>query len=148
MFQENLRIYSSFLFLINTIFCFCYDEIIYGLLFFLLFITSIIVHTNDTLFINTMDKFIIMCIVLYGGYVFIEKINKHQKHQKKQETFFEKRKYLIYTILTTFLATIYIYIIGYCNKTGCFCEDENEAMYNHCIMHLIGSVGHMVIVVL
>ena len=92
-----------------------------------------------------------MCIVLYGGYVFLKKINKQKKiKQKKQikETFFEERKYLIYTILTTFLATIYIYIIGYFNNTGCFCEDENEAMYNHCIMHGIGSIGHMVIVAL
>ena len=100
-----------------------------------------------------------MCIVLYGGYVFLKKINKpkkrktkkikqKEKKQKNQQTFFEQRKYLIYTILTTFLATIYIYMIGYCNNTGCFCQDENEAMYNHCIMHCIGSIGHMVIVAL
>lgn len=90
-----------------------------------------------------------MCIVLYGGYVFLKKIKQHQPpHKEKQETFFEQRKYLIYTILTTFLATIYIYMIGYCNNTGCFCQDENEAMYNHCIMHCIGSIGHMVIVAL
>jgi hypothetical protein len=92
-----------------------------------------------------------MCIVLYGGYIFLQKINQKKEKQKKEKekkTFFEQRKYLIYTILTTFLATIYIYIIGYCNNTGCFCEDENEAMYNHCIMHCIGSIGHMVIVVL
>jgi len=149
----NLRFYSSFLFLINTILCFYYNEIIYGLLFFSLFISSILVHTKDTPFINRIDKFIILCVALYGGYLFLKKIqtrsNPRAKPKKPKKTaFLENKKYLIYTIFTTFLATIYLYVIGYCKKTGCFCEDENEAMYNHCIMHGIGAIGHMIIVIL
>jgi len=67
-------VYSSFVFLTNVIVAYIYQYYIYAVLFGALFATSIVVHVNEhNLFTNILDKCVISCIVLYGGYVFFQK---------------------------------------------------------------------------
>lgn len=131
--------YSSFIFLTNVLIAYFYEEFSYSVLFFTLFITSLIVHSNDNMYTNLIDKAVIFCIVIYGAYIFFNKC----KH-------INSIYHIIFAIIivTTFLLTIYLYCYGYfCNKY-CFCEDEENAKLSHSFMHLVGSFGHNCIVLM
>jgi len=65
---------SPLIFIINIIFGFYYDYILYGLLFISLIITSILHHTYYTEFTNIIDKISILYVILYGSMLFYQKI--------------------------------------------------------------------------
>ena len=131
--EPNPMFFSSFLFLTNVLIAYNYNYFLYSILFFGLFISSIIVHSNDTPLTNLIDKISIVTVVSYGGYMFIS-----------------KRPSLIKTIpiVLMFLGVIYIYMYGYYTNSFCFHEDKLTSRTYHLLMHLISSVGHHIIMLI
>lgn len=128
--------YSSFIFLVNVILCALYDYDLYALLFFMLWVTSIIVHLYTNLITILIDKISIILVVLYGGGIFFEKCKP------------DIDIFYILSIIATFLITIYLYYFGYLCKKYCFCENKEIANIWHSILHIISSIGHGLIVFL
>lgn len=133
--EEEIHIlrYSSLIFLTNVFFGIWYNLYLYALLFLLLTFSSVMVHTEDTLFINIVDKIIIFLIFLYGLHSFFQKNYNNFK--------------LFILIVSTFLFCIVVYIYGFFNNCFCFDECENVAQCYHASMHLIGSFGHLLLLI-
>lgn len=137
--KYNCCFYSSFIFLTNLSVAFYYKYYIYSALFTALFITSIIYHSTYNNFTKTADKFSIVSIVLYGGYIFYTKL--YTIIQFEQILFAG-------IVLLAFLSTIYLYCFGYtCNKY-CFCENNDISNKYHSLLHLLSSIGHICIVIM
>ena len=121
--------YSSFLFLIVSIYALIYTYYIYSLLFVFLFITSILFYTNSCYYL--LDQFAIMSCVLYGAY-----------------TFYNKFKLTIgaVIIMYTFIFTLILFYGGYYLKEYCYCKYYGN--YWHMIVHLLKIIGHIVIIIL
>ena len=131
--------YSSIIFITNSILALYYNYLVYSLLFFILVITSLIVHSNMNIYALVIDKIAIFAIAFYGGYIFFEKC-KHITSTSQ----------IILAIITvyTFLATIYLYYYGYINNAYCYHEDTRIGNLYHSFLHLISSIGHNIIVIL
>jgi hypothetical protein len=137
--QKNSCFYSSIVFITNSVIALYYNYLVYSLLFFILVITSLIVHSNTNMYTLVIDKIAIFAIAFYGGYLFFEKC-KHINSTSQ----------IILAIITvyTFLATIYLYYCGYINNTYCYHQDKCIANLYHSLLHVIASVGHNIIVIL
>lgn len=132
----DLTLYSSFLFLINTIVAIYYKYTVYSILFFFLFITSILYRTlNRNELVFMIDKFAIMLVTIYGGYIFYSKFNNISSHY----SFF---------IISTFLLTVFLFYYGYLTDTFCYDPNPNYASGYHSLLHLISCIGHNLIIVL
>ena len=127
--------YSSMFFAINVTVNYLYGYFVYSALFAFLLSTSIIHHSTKTFYTYVVDKLAIICVVLYGGYLF---------YQKK----WTDNIILASGIILTFLSTIYLYYYGYTCDQYCFAPDKCESDWYHGLMHLISSVGHLMIVFL
>jgi hypothetical protein len=125
----NILIFSSLIFITNCVTCFIYKKIIHCILFFSLTCSSIIVHYNDNIITNSFDKIVIGFIFLNGLRLFFTKKNK------------------IFIILT-FLFVVFVYIWGYLHNKYVFDKNNEISKKYHCLMHLIGSIGHHLIVCL
>jgi hypothetical protein len=77
------------------------------------------------------DKIIIGLIFLNGLILFLTKKSK--------------KIYIIF-ILLTFLFVVFVYIYGYVNNKYVFDENIEISKKYHLLMHLIGSIGHHLIV--
>lgn len=134
--EEEIHIlrYSSLIFLTNVFFGIWYNLYLYAFLFLLLTFSSVMVHTEDTLFINIVDKIIIFLIFLYG---LIRLYYNNYNYNYK----------LLFLIVLTFLFCIVVYIYGFFNKCFCFDECDNVAQCFHASMHLIGSFGHLLLLI-
>ena len=130
--------YSSMFFGINVMVNYWYGYFLYSALFAFLLTTSIIHHSNKTFYTYVVDKLAIICVVLYGGYLFYEKIHGSGLWHP----------WLASSIILTFLSTIYLYYYGYTCDQFCFAPDKCEADWYHGLMHLVASVGHLMIVFL
>jgi hypothetical protein len=125
---------SSFVFLTNVVHFLTAGYFIYAFLFFVLFITSVIVRlTKDNIWTLAADKIAILCVVLYGLMIFYNK------------SWASDNYILISLILFTFLAVVYLYVYGWCTDSYCFSE-EGE-MYR-AALHCISSLGHHFIVLM
>jgi hypothetical protein len=133
---NNPCFWSSFLFLTNVIVSYYYDAPIYFALFFALFISSIFLHFTQNECVRIIDKGIIYSIVLYGFYVFLYKCF----YTENANWFY------IYTIFMTFIATIVLYY----SKIADILVNVNgiTGHFYHTIVHLVGSIGHNLIVIL
>jgi hypothetical protein len=96
-------------------------------------ISSIFVHScifeEDLEFQNNLilvDKTIIGCIFIYGGYLYWNSLKKTQS----------------YFPLMSFLIVIWYYIGGCLLGKYCFDPDEARANVYHTVIHIIGSLGH------
>lgn len=88
-----------------------------------------------------MDKFSIMAVVIYGGYVFLQKCLLNE--------FTNLHQYILaILIVMSFLATIFLYVYGFYYNKYCFTDDKNLANMFHSLLHLISSFGHHMIVIL
>ena len=134
--------YSSFIFLTNVFIAAYYKYYLYAFLFFSLFITSIMVHSNCNFYTTLLDKIAIAFVVLYGGYLFWTKLTE------KTETILLSKIGWSILILGTFFSTIYLYCYGYLMNQYCFCDDLNAACLWHSLLHCMGSFGHICIVLL
>jgi len=137
--RKNSCFYSSIVFITNSLIALYYNYLVYSLLFFILVITSLIVHSNMNIYALVIDKIAIFAIAFYGGYVFFEKC----KHITSTSQIF-----LAIITVYTFLATIYLYYYGYMNNTYCYHEDICIGNLYHSLLHIIASVGHNIIIIL
>ena len=91
---DNLCIYSSFIFWINVLVGIYYQEYIYASLFVVLFITSILFHSNSNSNNNLkktyyfLDLMVILTIFIYGGYIFYTKIITKPNQTKPNHNLF------------------------------------------------------------
>ena len=128
--------YTSCVFLINFAVCYLYEYYVYSALFFTLFITSIIYHTNGQLAYSYIaDKIAIFAVVLYGGYMFYNKVDKPIS------------LYHLVSIIT-FLGAIALYYFGYIQNRFCFDCDKTTADFYHGLIHFISCIGHICIVLI
>jgi len=138
---KNPCIYSSFIFWINVFVGIYYQEYIYASLFVVLFITSILFHysnnSNSDSNYFILDLFIVFSIFIYGGYRFVTKMRENKIN-------------IIMTIfiVVTFFITLYLFFYGY--YTNSYCYDINKQVGNlyHSLLHTIGSLGHILIILL
>jgi len=128
--------YTSGVFLINVAVCYLYEYYVYSALFLVLFITSIIYHTNGHLaYSYIVDKIAVLAVVFYGGCVFYNKLDKPISLYH-------------FVAIITFLGTIVLYYLGYIQNQYCFDCDKTTADFYHGFMHLISCIGHICIVLM
>ena len=131
----NVLFFSSFVFITNIISAYYKNDYMYSFLFTCLTITSMIVHTNDNIYTNLIDKVSVLSIVTYGSFVLFDKSMNEDA-------------YVIIPagVFILFLLCIYLYIYGYCNKMYCFHHEKSIANKYHMLLHVISSVGHHFII--
>jgi len=134
--MKSICCYSSLLFITNVILSYLYKDYIYTFLFIYLTISSVIHHSNKTLYTYIFDKIAVISVVIYGFIQFRKKINM------------SKNKIIIVLIILSFLLTIYLYYYGYISNTLCFDDNNITAEKWHCLLHLISSIGHNLIIIL
>ena len=132
--QHNLLFFSSFIFITNAITAYYKNDIPYCLLFASLTATSLTVHTYDNIYTNTIDKIVISCIFLYGAYRLINKITP------------ETQIFTIFLIVLTFLSNVILYPYGYYSNQFCFHPQKYIADQYHYYLHVLGSIGHHLII--
>lgn len=120
-------IFSSLFFVTNALSTASKKYYLYSLFFGFLVITSLIIHSQHTLVFNLLDKLVIVCIVVTGGFYIYKK-------------FCIQNFWLLCIIFSTFFATIYFYIYGYFTNNLCFHPVAGNDY--HYWMHFIGSLGH------
>jgi hypothetical protein len=138
--EYNICFYSSFIFLTNVVIAYWYGYYLYARLFFLLTITSILFHSTLSYYANINDKIAITLIVLYGGNLFFEKYRNQIPSVKYW--------ILSFLIILTFLATVYLYIYGFITNQYCFYEDRHTANLYHSLLHIISSIGHILVMIM
>jgi hypothetical protein len=131
--------YSGFVFLMNSGLAGIHNYYLYSGLFFTLFTTSLIVHSNTNPYTIAIDKIAIFAIVFYGGKMFIEKCLA-----KKNHCFFDV--YRMIFIISTFLSTIYLYYYGYLYNRYCYHPETTIANIYHSLLHLFSFIGHSLII--
>lgn len=133
--KPSILLLSSLFFVTNILTAYFSEQYLYSFLFFILTITSLIVHYRDNYYTNVIDKIAVLSIVLYGGYMLFYKITTD--------------KWLnCLMIIITFLICVYLYIYGFIVKEYCFCDKKCIADTYHVIMHIISSIGHHFIIYL
>ena len=133
--KKNILFYSSMFFITNSLAAFYKGYYVYSFLFIILTITSLIVHSNNTIYTNIIDKFAVASIVLYGGYMLFTKINI--------EKFLE-----ISLIVSAFLICIFLYMYGYFTESFCYHPEKEIGDIYHSFLHFIASLGHHFIIFL
>lgn len=130
--SSSLLILSSFLFMSNMITTHYMGYFIYCILFLCLTISSITYHYNSNTITKIIDRIFIISIVLYAGYIFYNKANKHNVNK-------------VIFIIMSFLSVILFYCFGYYTNEFCFDQDIRIGNIYHSILHIISSFGiHMV----
>ena len=120
-----ITFYSAFFFLTNVLTCIYFREYVYALLFFILFGTSILVHSYlDNWYMNIIDKLAILLVVSYGGYKMYTNCDPTTIHL------------LTLCINICFIATIYIFL------------SKHYTIHLHILLHLFSSIGHHLILFL
>ena len=132
--------YSCAVFLSNILISFYYNYYIYSALFTLLIFTSLLHHSNPTLITNIIDKIPIVSIITYGGNIFYNKLLNIESNDIKRIIF-------SIIIIMTFLVINFWYIYGYYKNKYCFYENQLGFLY-HMLVHIISSLGHILIVIL
>lgn len=138
--KNNFLFYTSLFFISNVICAYYKKDYIYLCLFLNLTITSLLVHSNNNIYIDKniiciLDKIIIYLIVLYGSYNVYNKTNINNKNH-------------IILIIFTFIYCIYVYHFGYIKKKYCFDPQIDVSNRYHGTLHLFGSIGHNLILFL
>jgi hypothetical protein len=134
--QDNILVFSSLLFIANAVTAFIRGYYSYSLVFIILTITSVLVHSNkDNIIINYTDKLVVSIIVIYGAHLLYKKIDI-------------KNLLSCFVVFIAFVLCIYLYIYGFFCKTMCFNQDKFIGNIYHCVMHIIASLGHQFIIFL
>jgi hypothetical protein len=118
-----------------------YGYYLYSALFAAMTITSVSYHSTKTSTAYWIDKTFVFAVVIYGGYVFFDKIANGNVYEYKHPIY--------YTIIVgAFLGTVVLYYYGHANNCLCFAEDQDECDQWHQLLHLLTSIGHNFIVLL
>jgi hypothetical protein len=154
-----VTVYSSLLFFVNYLNALYNEYNVYALLFLGLTISSVLHHSSFTNEINEIneviisnsittkiiaiiDKIFLYSVILYGGYILLNKIIDF----KTELVFITAEKIgLLITIFSTFLGTIFLFCS---EKKYCFCSESEEALLWHAFLHFIASIGHHCIIFL
>lgn len=126
--------YSSFIFLFNSLLAVRFSNYVYALLFLILFLTSLLFHSNRTEVVSILDKIAVDVIVLYGAYVFYTK-------------FLDIPPVISAVIVSTFIAVVMLYYYGYICEDYCFNTDKSVANIYHSLLHIISSTGHTLLII-
>ena len=119
---------SSFLFLTNVLTTFYKQYYIYSFLFFMLTLTSLVFHYNPTPITARIDQVFVFLVVAWGGKVLYSKLPANP--------------FKVALIVLTCLVTGYLYTWGFYTQQYCFNADKCLGDRYHCLLHVIGSVGH------
>jgi hypothetical protein len=131
--------YSSFVFITNTLICYYFNYVLYSALFFTLFATSVIYHSNKSTTVFWIDRVAVISVIVYGAYIFFGKY-------VNIDTFI--KCCIAICIVLTFLITIFIYYYGYKSQKFCFYENREIGDLWHSLIHFISCIGHILIVLL
>lgn len=134
---NNPCFYSSLFFITNIIIAYYYDEYVYLLLFAALLITSLVTHFTQNKWSIYLDKSVIFMIIVYGFYVFMNKC-----------VYIETNKQFLFAtiIFATFWSCVILYLSNLSNTPISFCGVFGNFL--HVIIHILGSVGHNMIVMM
>ena len=136
LFNKNLLEISSLIFLTNFLHNTWHREYPYAWLFLLLTISSVFIHSgvfNDIKpQLKIVDNFIIFSIFIYG-YLLFWKISKNNKSSS-------------FIPITSFLTVCYMYGVGYFQNKYSFDPNPNIAHISHAVIHLLGCLGHHIII--
>ena len=126
---------TSLLFLTNVCHAVVRGYFVYAFLFMNLLVTSVVVHYQDTLGTNLVDKCSVFYVFLYGLYTLCRNASADN---------------WVYTliIVSTFLFVVWVYIYGFFNHKFVFDESKNVSVRYHGLMHAIGCFGHNMIMLL
>lgn len=133
----NILIFTSLVFITNIMTALYKEYYVYAGCFLLLTVTSIIVHTYDNIYTNTIDKLAVTLIVVYGSYIL------WSKYMLPDENVI-----LILLVVFAFTFCIFVYIYGYITQNYCFHSQKCIADVYHSCMHFISSIGHHIIILL
>jgi|UniRef100_A0A6C0ISL2 hypothetical protein len=134
----SINVYSSMLFLINVIIGYKYKYNLYATLFTILWITSVIYHNNSNIYTYYIDQIAIFTVVCYGSYIFSK--------NSKWDTVMDKS--MVVFNISTFLGTIILYHYGKITNTMCADPCKRKGQLYHCLIHLLTSAGHLMIMLL
>ena len=139
MFSINVNlicVFTSCLFFTNSISAFLYNKLALSYCYTQLAISSVLYHYYKTSALFYFDKFTIICIVNYGGYIMYYKwFIKRKNHYK----------ILLFIHTCVFLIT-YLYYYGYLYNMYCF--HPLYGNYYHAMVHILSSIGHHAILLL
>ena len=131
----SILLLSSLFFVTNAARAFFNEHYLYSFLFSILTTTSLVVHYNDNIYTNLIDKGAVLSIVIYGGYVTFTNISADKWIH-------------CFAIMVTFFLCVYLYVYGFIVNEYCFCEEKCIAQKYHFVMHVISSIGHHFIIFL
>jgi len=127
------NIYTSVVFLTNAVTAFSNGYWFYAVLFTLLFKTSIVWRLYPSTLTFVLDKAVLNAVVFCGGYILYTRLpNIHLMW--------------ILFIMTTFVATVYLFYYGYITKSYCYDTKKTVAANYHSLLHVIASLGHHLII--
>ena len=107
LFPMNVLVYTSLIFITNILTALYKEYYLYAFLFFMLTITSVIVHTHDTIYTNALDKMSVMLVVIYGGNMLWNK-------------YLLCGSLSVFVVCIAFIFCIYVYLYGYLRENYCF----------------------------
>jgi len=126
----NTCVYTGIFFLINSIIAYAYSYNTFSLLLLLLSISSIIHHSNYTLYTNIIDKIFIIGVVQYAIRLFV---NKCQNCKLKDKLVNKS------IVISALLLNSLFYFYGYYSDK--FCYDKNYGYFYHSLLHFVSSIG-------
>ena len=139
--QKRILVYSSLIFITNALTALYKGYYLYSFLFVCLTVTSVLFHSTYKKIYYYIDKISILCIVCYGTYML------YQKSEIKSEIKSVNTLKILF-IITTFLATIFLYYYGYCTNNYCYHVNKDISNKYHGLIHCISSIGHHCIILL
>lgn len=131
--MSDPTLYTSIFFLTNSVTTFYFGYMTYSILFFLLFITSVLVRLYRSEATFLLDKTFVNLVTLYGGYILYTKLPLINP-------------VVIFLIISTFLVTLFLFYYGYMTRSFCYDDDKIVANTYHSLLHTIASIGHHLIV--
>lgn len=128
---------SSHLLILNIVYLYMKDDPIYFYSFVILFCTSILYHTTNNKIIRIIDIIAVYNVVYQGFIRFYKEILKDKS---------VKDKIISAMIIFFFFACIYFYFYEAINNLIGIKTSAQLEPYYHCITHLSGALGHLLII--
>ena len=132
---SELLLCSSVIFITNVLSTYYYGDYVYCVLFCGLTGSSLMFHYNSNIYTYIIDKICILGVVSYGGYVLYNNSTP------------EKIIHVSFAVFL-FTVTIFLYCYGYWVKDYCYHPDKCIGDKYHCMLHIISSFGHHLVLVL
>ena len=129
--------YSSFIFLINAIFAYKYKYYTFSLLFLILTISSLLHHYYYTDITYQIDRIIIIITFCCGASIMYKRL------KNKEINYYD---ILFFAVLISIVS--YMYFYGYYNKKYSFDTDHKTSCMWHSLLHIIVSIGNIILVTL